>query len=305
MPWVKLDDRFADHPKFHQSGHLYPLLLALQVVALCEAAKALSDGHLPRRKAMALAGLVADGVTVHDDNGDPLDMTAALLVQAMVDAGLWDKVPGGYAVHDYRDYQPTKAQVEREREGSRQRMQAMRERQRYGVTPDVTNGEVTGAVPGTGTGNNLESSAEPVPNFWQPGNEGTDDPFVALHGMTGRVPTGRGAEWINEMARDHGDRAVTTELARQWGDDPNERTLLRRTIEALKLAAVVKNRAKPQAPDPEPRRPATPEELHRAKVQRRAVRLWMEAGGPGSGKTVDEFMEQAEKEVPRARTDGD
>lgn len=163
MPWVRLDDRFGDHPKFQRSGHLYPLLLALQVVALCESAKALADGALPRRRALALAALIAEGMTVKDDNGDPLDMTATLLVQAMVDAGLWDRAGTGYQIHDYHDYQPTRAQVQARRDGTKERVR----RHRNGVTADVTadvtkgvtNARGNGNVPGTGTGNNLESGS--------------------------------------------------------------------------------------------------------------------------------------------------
>ena len=315
MPWVRLDDQFTEHRKYHGSGNLSPLLLALQVAALCYCARHLTDGFMTTAQAKALALQWTEGITVADDNGHALDMTPAIMLQAMVDAGLWDKVPRGYAIHDYAHFQPTREQVEQQRAGTRERVRAYRSRNSVtgDVTPDVSNGRTAGyRVPGNGyrgTGTTDEvvptDGGDSVPNFWQPGNEGTDDPFVALHGMTGRVPTGRGAEWLNEMARDHGDRAVTTELARQWGDDPNERTLLKRTHEALKLAAVLKNRAKPQAPQPEPPKPSTPEERWQAAVQRRAVRLWLEAGGPGSGKTAEQFVEQAEKEVPRARTDAD
>lgn len=148
MAWVKLDDNFAEHRKFHQSGNLYPLLVALQVEALCHAARHLTDGVLSKAQALAMATRIAHGHTVLDDNDTPLDMTPAILVQAMVDAGLWDTAGRGYVVHDYSQYQWTRQQVqtERDRRAERQR----RFRARNVVTND--GGNSVGNDPGMGMG---------------------------------------------------------------------------------------------------------------------------------------------------------
>ena len=60
-------------------------------------------------------------------------------VDALVGAGLWEAVDGGWKIHDYLDYNPSHAQQEADRAASRKRQAMFRERRRNGVT----NGDVT------------------------------------------------------------------------------------------------------------------------------------------------------------------
>ncbi len=96
MPWVRIDEHFADHPKVQQAG---PLALALHVAALCYCNRFLTDGFVPEAKAKTLL-----------DVPDP-DAT----VRALVSVGLWEKAASGYQIHDYLDYQPSKQSVTSER----------------------------------------------------------------------------------------------------------------------------------------------------------------------------------------------
>ena len=50
--------------------------------------------------------------------GEDVDM--AWVIRLLVEAGLWEEVPGGYRVHDYLDYQPSKDEVITEREKKRE-----------------------------------------------------------------------------------------------------------------------------------------------------------------------------------------
>lgn len=93
MPWVKLDDRFPDHPKIAQAG---PLAGWLYICGLAYANRMSTDGHLPAGIIRRLADL---------DN-------AAELADRLVSAGLWERADGGYTIHDYHDYQPTREHVE-------------------------------------------------------------------------------------------------------------------------------------------------------------------------------------------------
>jgi hypothetical protein len=126
MPWVKLDDQFAEHPKMAAAG---PLGLAMQVAALCYSNRHLTDGFIPHVMAKKLIDL--DGIRGVAWRG---------VVKRLVEVGAWREVPGGWQIHDYADYQPSKAQVEEERRAAKERMQRVRANKRR------TNAERSGEV---------------------------------------------------------------------------------------------------------------------------------------------------------------
>lgn len=114
--WVRIDDGFADHPKVLALGPLMHYVRSLQIAALCYAARHLTDGYLDAASAACLF---------------PADtFAAACLVKlapkqgwadVMVKAGLWDRVSGGYQIHDYLDYNPPRAKVLAKRARERER----------------------------------------------------------------------------------------------------------------------------------------------------------------------------------------
>ena len=94
MSWVRIEDTFPDHPKAARAGLAG---VGLYIAGLCYCARLLTDGHIPEPIVSKLTGL-------------PRHQTRDL-VDRLVKAGLWDLADGGYQVHDYLDYQPTRAQV--------------------------------------------------------------------------------------------------------------------------------------------------------------------------------------------------
>ena len=129
MVWVRIDDSFAQHPKVVAAG---PLAMAMQVAALCYCNRNLTDGIVARAvvptllnfEGLAYTSGVSDiGIGVGDD------ASWQYVVGALVDTGMWEERPGGYYIHDYPDYQPTKAEVEEEREAARERMSRVRAKQ--------------------------------------------------------------------------------------------------------------------------------------------------------------------------------
>ena len=116
MVWVKLDDGFPEHAKMLAVG---PLGLAMQVSALCYANRNLTDGFIPTAAAKKLVDL-----------DDIRGVAWKGIVKRLVDVGAWKEVPGGWQIHDYAEYQPTKAQVVDERRAARERMQAVRANKR-------------------------------------------------------------------------------------------------------------------------------------------------------------------------------
>jgi hypothetical protein len=134
MPWVRYDDDFPNHWKIEP---LSDAAYRLHTTAIFWVAKQLTDGYLPENRLDLIA---------------PRRMKRPQkYVSELVAAGVWEPVDGGWQLHDYLDYQPSKAQVKAEREKSAERQRRWRERRNpgrdnassdgasNGVTDDVTN----------------------------------------------------------------------------------------------------------------------------------------------------------------------
>jgi|JI9StandDraft_1071089.scaffolds.fasta_scaffold44891_3 hypothetical protein len=107
MTWVKLDDGFADHPKVIDAG---PLASWLFVCGLAYCSRQLTDGFIPTGQVRRLADV---------ERPDEL-------VNTLIRVGMWQKVDGGYQVHDYLDYQPSADEVKRKRGEAADRMRKLR-----------------------------------------------------------------------------------------------------------------------------------------------------------------------------------
>lgn len=99
MTWVRLDDGFADHPK---TIGLSDRAFRLHVRALCYCSRHLTDGAVPK------------------GFGD------VRVVRDLVAVGLWDETEQGYFVHDYLEYNYSRADIEGSREQAAERMRAVR-----------------------------------------------------------------------------------------------------------------------------------------------------------------------------------
>ena len=92
MAWIKIDDQFRDHPKVLAAG---PLACWLYVCGLTFAGQYLTDGHIPTTMLRKLADV---------DN-------AQELADRLVAVGLWEETDGGYQIHDFTEYNPTREEV--------------------------------------------------------------------------------------------------------------------------------------------------------------------------------------------------
>jgi len=127
MSWAKFDDGYLDHPKLLQAG---PWAELLDVRAVIWCAKYETDGHIPKA---ALPGL---------GRGIP---RVSVRVAALVEVGRWIVNPkGGWLVHNFLDYNPSKAEREDIRRSGRERQAAFRTKRNAVTNPFVTNG--TGSV---------------------------------------------------------------------------------------------------------------------------------------------------------------
>jgi len=126
MPWFRLDDGFHCHPKVLKAGNA---AVGLYVRCGAYAAQQLTDGFIPEH--------------IVDLYGDET------LAESLVRSKLWRRARGGWRMPDYLTYNPSRDQVEAEREKNRERQRESRKR-RSGAMPSrrdngVTHGSVTGA----------------------------------------------------------------------------------------------------------------------------------------------------------------
>lgn len=91
MTWVRLDDSMTEHPKVANLSHA---AFRMHIEGLCYSARTLSDGFIPAgiARRLLLSGARRAGAE-------------------LVAAGVWDAVDGGYAIHDFLEYQPSRLQV--------------------------------------------------------------------------------------------------------------------------------------------------------------------------------------------------
>ncbi len=112
MAWIRLDDQIGHHPKFLKAG----VASWLYVCCIGFAQKFLTDGFIPNEAIATLSGGVQR----------PLNY-----IKTLVKVGLLERVPGGYQVHDYLDFNDSAETVRRKRELDRKRK--MSERTAHGI----------------------------------------------------------------------------------------------------------------------------------------------------------------------------
>ncbi|GAA1679621.1 hypothetical protein GCM10009745_24420 [Kribbella yunnanensis] len=155
VTWFKVDDAFAFHLKVIRAGNS---AIGLWVRAGSWSAQQLTDGLVPADMVQALGGNLGDA-------------------EQLVTVGLWEESPGGYKFHDWHDYQPSKAEVESDRERARKRKQEWRENKRSAVRPPVRpSGTHAGTPPGTDSVTDARTNGGVTPTPTRPARPGPKEP---------------------------------------------------------------------------------------------------------------------------------
>jgi hypothetical protein len=123
MGWIRISDDYYDHAKFAEVG---PIGVAVWLAGLAYCNRNLTDGFIPRTAANRL--ICVDGLGIFTGNFSGEDATVEDGIQELVESGLWIKVPRGYQVHDYLDYQPSGDEVRAKRERNAFRQAQFRRR---------------------------------------------------------------------------------------------------------------------------------------------------------------------------------
>jgi hypothetical protein len=110
--WSKLDDALIDHRKIFAAGRIIgkngpAVALGFYTVSLLWSNKHLTDGFLPE-----------DVIQGFGHVEQPLSVAGAL-----AKADLFEKVTGGYQIHDFREYNPSASEIKKKRKEDRLRKQ--------------------------------------------------------------------------------------------------------------------------------------------------------------------------------------
>lgn len=145
MPWTKIDDQFYDHPKIVAAG---PLGVALFVCALSYCGRHLTDGFIQAAQVHRLIDIEH----------------AQAVADQLVKVGLWDRVNGGYHVHDYLEYNPSAQQVKQERKAAALRKAEWRRKRAEEEKAVRRASSHSGSPEGTDTGSHSYPDPDPDPD---------------------------------------------------------------------------------------------------------------------------------------------
>lgn len=158
--WFKVDDQFPTHWKIialrseHGNG---PVGLWVLAGTWCAAQN--MDGFIPEKVALSFGSQEQ--------------------IDALVEATLWEIVPGGYGVHDWEQYQFTAEQIEAKKKANAERQKQWRDshRGKDGKFTERPNALVTRYG---GVSNALVTPPRPVPSRPDPTRNGYVDPSVLV-----------------------------------------------------------------------------------------------------------------------------
>lgn len=154
MVWARVDDGILDNPKIARAGVFG---FALHMAAITWCCRNLTDGFIPSARVTALLDLSR----VMFDESNPLalidgpscgtiteGLSAITIAEHLVDIGLWEVAKGGYELHDFLEYNPSRAQVDAKRNTTKERVakhrnKPLRNARSNGVTNAGSNAPVT------------------------------------------------------------------------------------------------------------------------------------------------------------------
>jgi hypothetical protein len=132
---------------------------------------------------------------------DEIGGTERLAVE-LVRVGLWRRIKTGYLFVNWKEFQPTRADVEADRAAAKERMRSARERKRAEAEAAKATGQnANGSGEHSRTGPERSSTpSRPVPTRPDPSKtSGSDSSLSHLSSARARKPRGMnvGGEWIN------------------------------------------------------------------------------------------------------------
>lgn len=158
MAWFKVDDRFHTSKKLMSIPKRHRLAAAgLWAIAGAWCADQLTDGHVPDYIIEVFGGTKA-------------------VVDSLVSAGLWERESQGFVFYNWHEYQPSRRDVEDERNASKERMRDLRARRKDSKPQDSN---VSSDVFGRTGEECSENVRNPVPSRPVPTRPSTSNDVLA------------------------------------------------------------------------------------------------------------------------------
>lgn len=133
---MKHYDERLEHPKLVKVG---PHAEHLDDRATLYANKNLTDGFVPTSKVRTLVDW--HGIFEADAKGKPRPVDPMVLADRLVEADRWERVDGGFQIHDYLEHQQSKAQIlERRAKDSERKRGKKPPRTPHGIRAESTPG---------------------------------------------------------------------------------------------------------------------------------------------------------------------
>jgi len=156
MGWFRVEDALPDGPKFEKLEREFPKLyekaITLWLFAGLFCSRNGTDGRVSEYKMERLVPTLKRYKPVAD---------------ALISCGLFE-YDGDYLVHDYLDYNPSKAEKDKERRLSAERQRRWKEKNRNALLTTVTNATENGVSNGVTNGRVTGGVTEALPNHSKP-----------------------------------------------------------------------------------------------------------------------------------------
>jgi len=220
MSWVKLDDKFFQHPKVIDLSKDAKLL---QLAALAHCNAQLTDGYISVGALRAIAATVdveCNAVT------NMLHSVTCNAVTELLHVGLWQEQANGWSIHNYLKYQPSAAQEKERRQAGSARVARWRQGRRES---NAESNAVTNSV------GNAVSTLSPYPYPYP--SSPTSDSYIPYDAD---VPEQQADETLAAVAsasssKKPSDKQQIRELAERVHQttNPNRRELRRLVVDDL------------------------------------------------------------------------
>jgi hypothetical protein len=217
VTWAKVDDQFAEHPKVLALGRDRFAGMGLWLLGLTYANRFLTDGFIPD------AALPAG---------------SRKLAARLVEVRLWEHVSGGYRIHDFGDYQPSREEVNslraaRAEAGRKGGLRSGSTRLSKGEANASASAQAPAKPPLEANANPGHYPAETETDTTTPGP--SSEVVVAYQEAYGRQPPASASAWLADMEGRFGPERTLAAFHGEHRKNPDPSSLFGRMEQGLKL----------------------------------------------------------------------
>jgi hypothetical protein len=231
VSWLKVDDGYPDHPKIHALRADAAVGMALDTAGKCYASRHRTDGLVP---AIVVPRLV-------------LGLRRPLAIaERLVEVGLWEREGEDYRIHDYLDYNPSRADLESRREARSQAGAAGADARWHGKSDGNSDGKPDSTLLSHGNAPHpTPTSPVDISPLRPVAVADSWDVFETYYSLTNRFPAkgSRLRDWLYTIGERFGQQRASQMIAAKFRESSDLSTLLGRVDSALAAEAHAADKA--------------------------------------------------------------